>query len=103
MLCAVILSAQDRRSFTGVITDDVCANGDHSAMRMGPTDAECVKACIDNHGASYVLYDGKQVYFLSDQKTPGKFAGKKVVVMGTVDPAKKTIHVESIAIASNDH
>jgi hypothetical protein len=103
MLCAVILSAQDRRSFTGVITDDVCANGDHSAMRMGPTDAECVKACIDNHGASYVLYDGKQVYFLSDQKTPGKFAGKKVVVMGTVDPAKKTIHVESIAIASSDH
>ena len=103
VLSAVMLSAQDRRRFTGVITDDVCANGDHSAMRMGPTDAECVKACIDSHGASYVLYDGQQVYFLSDQKAPEKFAGKKVVVMGTVDPAKKTIHVESIALASSDH
>ena len=69
-------------------------------MKMGPTDAECTKACIDSHGASYMLYDGHEAYFLSDQKGPEKFAGEKVVVMGTVDAAKKTIHVESIALAS---
>ena len=69
-------------------------------MRMGPTDAECTKACVDVHGASYVLYDGKQAYTLSDQKTPEKFAGKKVIVSGTLDAKTKTIHVDSIAAAN---
>ena len=54
----------------------MCANADHSQMRMGPTDAECTIACVSAHGAMYVLYDGKDVYTLSDQQTPEKFAGK---------------------------
>jgi len=68
-------------------------------MRMGPTDAECTKACVDVHGASYVLYDGKQAYTLSDQKAPEKFAGKKVIVSGTLDAKTKTIQVDSITAA----
>jgi Protein of unknown function (DUF5818) len=68
-------------------------------MRMGPTDAECTVACIQAHGATYVLYDGKNTYTLSDQKTPEKFAGQKVKVVGTVDIKTKTIQVESIAAA----
>lgn len=68
-------------------------------MRMGPTDAECTVACVNAHGASYVLYDGKQAYILSDQKTPEKFAGKKVTVTGTLDAKSKTIRVDSIAPA----
>jgi type 1 fimbria pilin len=86
-------------TFTGVITDSMCADGDHSHMKMGPTDAECTKACITFHGAMYVLYDGKQTYTLSDQKTPEKFAGKKVTVTGTLDAKAKTIQVDSIAAA----
>ena len=68
-------------------------------MKMGPTDAECTKACITYHGSMYVLYDGKQTYVLSDQKTPEKFAGKKVTVAGTLDAKTKTIQVDSIAAA----
>lgn len=68
-------------------------------MRMGPTDAECTVACVNAHGASYVLYDGKNAYTLSDQKTPEKFAGKKVTVAGTLDAKTKTIQVESISAA----
>ena len=68
-------------------------------MRMGPTDAECTNACINAHGASYVLYDGKEVYTLSDQKTPEKFAGKKVTVLGTLNAKTKTIAVDSITAA----
>jgi len=68
-------------------------------MRMGPTDAECTNACVSIHGASYVLYDGKEAYTLSDQKTPEKFAGKKVLVTGTLDAKTKTIHVDSITAA----
>jgi hypothetical protein len=63
---------------------------------MGPTDAECTTACIDVHGASYVLYDGKDVYMLSDQRMPEKFAGQKVKVTGTLDAKTKTIRVDSI-------
>jgi hypothetical protein len=68
-------------------------------MKMGSNDAECTIACIEAHGADYVLYDGKETYNLSDQKTPEKFAGKKVTVAGTLDAKTKTIHVDSIAAA----
>ena len=84
LLAVTALSAApDKRTFTGVITDDMCAKADHSQMRMGPTDAECTVACVSAHGALYVLYDGKQIYTLSDQQTPEKFAGKRVRVIGT--------------------
>jgi len=92
-------SAQNPRTFTGIVTDSMCDRGDHSQMRMGANDAECTIACVQAHDASYVLYDGKQSYTLSDQKTPEKFAGKKVTVVGTLDAKTKTIHVDSIAAA----
>ena len=56
-------------------------------------------ACVSVHGASYVLYDGKNAYILSDQKTPEKFAGQKVRVTGTLDAKTMTIQVESITAA----
>jgi hypothetical protein len=92
-------AAQGKHSFTGVISDSVCSTADHSQMRMGPTDAECVAACISEHGATYVLYDGKNVYALSDQKTPEKFAAQKVMIAGTLDAKGTTIQVDSISAA----
>jgi len=94
-----LTAAPAKQTFTGTITDDMCADADHSHMRMGPTDAECTVACIDAHGASYVLYDGKSAYTLSDQKTPEKFAAQKVRVVGTLDTKTKTIQVDSITAA----
>src|SRR6202047_291644 len=91
--------AQGQRKFTGVITDSMGSSADHKGMRMGPTDAECTVACVLAHGALYVLYDGKEVYALSDQTTPEKFAGKKVTVTGALDAKTKTIKVDSIAAA----
>jgi hypothetical protein len=96
---AVLAAAPATQTFTGVITDSMCPTGDHSGMRMGPTDAECTLACVMEHGAEFVLYDGKSVYNLSDQKTPEKFAGQKVKVTGTLDAKTKRIHVDSIAAA----
>ena len=99
-LAAVSLSASPaNQTFTGVITDSMCAKADHSQMQMGPTDAACTLACVDVHGAMYLLYDGKNAYMLSDQKTPAKFAGQKVRVVGTLDAKSKTIQVESITAA----
>jgi len=96
---AVFAVAADQHTFTGVITDSMCARADHSHMQMGPTDAECTIACVQVHDASYVLFDGKAAYTLSDQKTPEKFAGKKVTVKGTLNAKTNTIQVDSIAAA----
>jgi len=100
LLAGTALSAAPpAQTFTGVITDDMCALAGHASMRMGPTDADCVRACVASHGASYVLLDGKNVYVLSDQKLPDQWAGQKVKVAGTLDARTRTIRVNSIAAA----
>ena len=99
LIIAAQAAAPGERKFTGTITDNMCAQGDHSRMQMGSTDAECTIACVSSHAAMYVLYDGKESYTLSDQRTPEKFAGKKVTIMGTLDARTKTIKVDSITAA----
>jgi len=96
---AALVAAPDKQKFTGTITDSMCSAANHSSMRMGPTDAECTVACVLAHGALYVLYDGKEVHTLSDQQAPERFAGKKVIVSGTLDAKTKTIKVDSISAA----
>jgi hypothetical protein len=96
---AALSAAPGTQTFTGTITDDMCGNAGHARMRMGPTDAECTKACISAHGATYVLDDGKNVYTLSDQRTPEQFAAQKVRVVGTLNAKTRTIQVESIRAA----
>src|SRR5437667_2975685 len=85
-------------TFTGVITDDMCSKADHKDMKMGP-DAKCVVECVKGMNGKYVLYDGKDAWVLSDQKTPEKFAAKKVTVTGTLDAKTKTIKVDKIEAA----
>jgi hypothetical protein len=97
LLALAALSAEPgKQTFSGVITDSMCARGDHSKMQMGPTDAECTKACILEHGATYVLYDGKHAFDLSDQQTPEKFAGRRVTITGALNAKTNTIQVDSM-------
>jgi len=98
LVVAALAAGPGKQTFNGIITDDNCPKADHSQMRMGPTDAECAMACIDAHGALYGLYDGNDFYTLSDQRTPEKFVGKKVRVIGTLDAKTKTIQVDSITV-----
>ena len=98
LLAATALMAQ-AATFTGLITDSECAKGDHKAMAMASPDAKCVVECVKGMGGKYGLYDGKATYALSDQKTPEKFAAKKVTVTGTLDAKTKTIKVESMVAA----
>ena len=98
-LAVAVSASQPKQTFSGVITDEMCPLGTHSHMRMGPTDADCAKACAMSHDAKYMLYDGKSAYFLSDQKTPEKFAAQRVRVTGTLDAKTMTIRVDSIGAA----
>jgi hypothetical protein len=92
-------AAQDPQTYVGTITDEICAADAHAGMRMAPTDAECTRLCVLTHGAEYVLLEGKNVYVLSDQKTPETFAGQRVRVVGVLDAATRTLQVKSIAAA----
>lgn len=84
------------QTFTGVITDTMCG-ANHAAMHVTPLD-KCVRECVRMNPAKfkYALYDGTNVYFLSDQKAPEAFAAAKVKVTGTLDAKTKTINVQTI-------
>lgn len=88
--------AQGEQTFRGVITDDMCPLNDHAAMQMGDTAAECARACVEAHGASFVLYDGSRALGLSDQRLADTHAGRRVDVAGTLDAAGRTITVRRI-------
>ncbi|HUB34715.1 MAG TPA: DUF5818 domain-containing protein [Bryobacteraceae bacterium] len=88
---AVAGAAPASQKFTGTITDDMCGAKKH--------DAQCIADCVTHMNAKYALYDGHEVYVLSDQKAPARFADKKVTVTGTLDAQTKTIHVEKIEAA----
>jgi len=94
---AAMAFAAGPQTFTGVITDNMCADGDHKDMKMG-SDPKCVTECVKGMKGKYVLYDAKakKSYELSDQKTPEKFAAKKVTVVGSLDAAGKVLQVDSI-------
>jgi len=95
---ALLCAAPAAEKFTGTITDDMCGAENHAGMKMG-TDEKCVTECVKGMNAKYALNDGKDIYVLSDQKTPAKFAAKKVTVTGTLDAKTKTIKVEKIEAA----
>ncbi|HEX5432584.1 MAG TPA: hypothetical protein VFW83_11505 [Bryobacteraceae bacterium] len=99
LIIPALAGAQNARTFTGVLTDSECPTADHSRMQMGPTDAECTRACVRVHGATYVLYDGKKAYTLSGSKALDQFAGQKVTVRGALNAKTLTIQVASVAAA----
>ena len=96
---AALAPGQGGQTFTGTITDSMCPDADHAHMQMGATDAECAIACLDAHGAAFVLYDGTTTFALTDQQAPERLAGRKVIVTGTLDAATRTIRVTSISAA----
>jgi hypothetical protein len=95
---ALLTAAPAPRTFKGKITDDMCARADHSKMQMGADDAECTIACVRAHGAQYVLFDGKQAYTFADQQLPEKYAGKKVIITGSLN-AKGMLQIGAIVPA----
>lgn len=94
---SLLSAATQSRTFTGVVTDDMCGKT-HEKMRMGQ-DPNCVKACVKAHGSKFAIFDGKTAYKLSDQETPARFAGQKVKVTGVLFEKTGIIKVEKIEAA----
>lgn len=91
-------AAQDKRSYTGVITDTMCG----ATHNMGITpDDKCVRECVrsDPKKWKYALRVGTEVYALSDQQSPSAWAGRRVKVTGTLYPKTKILNLLKIEAA----
>jgi hypothetical protein len=76
-ICVAMCVASTPKTFTGVIHDNRC---------MGPN---CATQCPVTKSPKYTLQAGDEAWVLSDQKTPSRFTGKKVIVTGTVETGNK--------------
>jgi hypothetical protein len=89
-------SVRNSETFTGQITDSICAEGHN----IGVTKSEknCVLTCVKLDGAQFVLYNSeiKRIYKLDDQLQPEAFAGQEVTVIGRYDKNINAIQVISI-------
>jgi hypothetical protein len=98
---AALLAAADKpQTYTGVITETMC--GAKHSMGITP-DAKCVRECVKMNPTKtkYALLVGKDLYVLSDQQTPEKFAAQKVMVTGTLFEKTKILKVDKIEAASS--
>ena len=96
---AVLATAAEQQTFVGVITDTMCG-ADHKGMGISP-ESKCVRDCVRLHqGVKYALWDGKNLYVLSDQKTPEAFAAQKVKVTGKLYEKTKILRVDKIEAAN---
>ena len=94
----LLAAAGQPQTYTGVITDTMC--GARHTMGVTP-DAKCIRECVkmDPKQVKYALLVGKDVYVLSDQQTPEKFAAQKVGVTGTLYEKTKILKVDRIEAA----
>jgi hypothetical protein len=95
LAASVLGAANQPQTFTGVITDTMCKTT--HGMLAGQPDDKCIAMCVKG-SSQFALYDGKDVLKLSDQKTPAKFAARRVKVIGTLNEKTHTIKVRSMEL-----
>jgi len=101
---------QNARAFRGEVSDSQCALNVHSLTRshqemlksksMGGTSNTCAVYCIEHLGGYLVLSSGNDVYRLDRADLVHGFEGRRVKIMGTLDPKLKQIHVLKIDLES---
>lgn len=83
------------KTYKGVITDSMCSR-EHAAMKIAP-ESKCVRDCVgDGKTYKYALLVGENLYLLSDQETPARFAAQRVEVTGVLYEKTKILKVEAI-------
>lgn len=93
LLAAAVLFAASpalaaEKTLNGTISDSNCnakhPGGEHNGKKM--TEAECAKACVEGHGAKFVLMSGGKAYTIENQDFEGlkDHAGHKVAMTGDV-------------------
>jgi hypothetical protein len=93
MIITIFFALALSETFTGVITDTMCG-AKHTMVKDQPDD-KCISMCVKG-SSEYALFDGTNIYKLSDQSKPAKFAAQKVKINGTLNPKTNTIKLTSI-------
>lgn len=83
-------------NIAGVITDSDCALSHNGARST----AECVRTCVRERGARFVLSDGVRMFTLSDQRKGAVLAGQKVVAVGYLDRSTGDLQLRSVRTAA---
>ncbi|MGE5246499.1 MAG: hypothetical protein ACM3SQ_19915 [Betaproteobacteria bacterium] len=92
---AALGAAPAPRAYVGVVTDTMCRLN-HAQMNVDPQD-KCVLDCVRyGRNVKFALAVGTNVYTLSDQQTPSRFAAKKVKVTGTLYAKTNVLKVDRI-------
>lgn len=94
MLTLTAFSAANQKTFTGVVSDNMCGK---QHMAKDKSAAQCTRECA-KAGSDYALVAGDKVYTLKgDKATIDKFAGERATVTG--EAKGEVITVSSIAAA----
>jgi hypothetical protein len=107
LVCAVVLALvaglslytastnADDKSWTGYVTDNMCAAKGGASVK----DGKCATMCVNDHGGKWVLYTpgGKKAMMLAPADKVAAHAGHYVTVTGTVEG--DTITVATITMA----
>jgi len=111
LVLATAAWGQSTRVFHGEVSDSQCALNVHSLTRshqemlksksMGGTSNTCAVFCIEHLGGYLVLSSGNDVYRLDRADLVHGFEGRRVKIMGTLDPKLKQIHVLKIDLESH--
>jgi hypothetical protein len=90
------LTVRNGETFTGEITDSLCAEGHY--VHILKNAKTCILACVRSEAAQFVLYNPatRHIYKLDDQQKPEAFAGQEVTILGSYDREKDEIHVAHI-------
>ena len=93
-LTAIAAKAADSSKINGWISDSMCG-----AKHAG-TGAACVKKCVEG-GMAPVFVDEarKAVWTIDNPEAVKAFYGDHVTIVATADADKKSVHIDSIAMA----
>jgi hypothetical protein len=93
-LCVTSTSA-DEKSWTGYVTDSMCAAGGNLAKVK---DSKCATMCVNDHGGKWVLFvpADKKAFMLAPADKVAAHAGHYVTIKGTMDG--DTIKVTSVTM-----
>lgn len=92
---ALASAADKKQMFTGLNSDTTC--GAKHAMNIRPDD-KSVRECVttDPKKWKYALLVEPEIFALSDQRTPGTFAGERAKVTGMLFEKPRILRVDNI-------
>jgi hypothetical protein len=90
-------------TLTGWFSDAQCAPARLKAAKLGPSNPDCSRTCIEKGVAAvFISESGHEILKVTDYAGVKENLGFHVEITGTLDPASKTVSVKSVKQLSWD-